>query len=330
MIKRDYKHIKNSDNRIRIATYNILAPIATEGDKHRESCSEECIKWKNRFKLIKKEVMTENPDIICFQEAQTNVAYDDIFQYFNSNGYYGYYAPQYNPKYSSVPEEYNFGVIILFRLSRFHLMKFGTIDYYRIGSKYLEKKGLSKFIPKITKRFASLVVYLTDRKTNKEFFLVNIHLEANPKYDDIKNFQGYMVMKYIEKITEGGKIPVILTGDFNSTPTSSTYHGITTGSSLNKFDMDDLKYPLPFLSTPRNYTYLEMTSCYHKVFGREPKHSNYTLKFKNTLDYIFVNSKINILGAMREIDSSHLQVSIPDNNFPSDHFMQIADIEIII
>ena len=39
-----------------------------------------------------------------------------------------------------------------------------------------------------------------------------------------------------------------------------------------------------------------MTSCYHKVFGREPKHSNYTVKFENTLDYIFVNSKINILG----------------------------------
>ena len=37
-------------------------------------------------------------------------------------------------------------------------------------------------------------------------------------------------MKYIEKITEGVKIPVILTGDFNSIPTSSTYHGITTGT----------------------------------------------------------------------------------------------------
>ena len=104
MIKRVYKHIKKSDKKIRIATYNILAPIATDGQKHRESCSEECMKWENRFKLIKKEVMNEKPDIICFQEAQTNLVYDDIFQYFNSNGYYGYYAPQYNPKYASVNE----------------------------------------------------------------------------------------------------------------------------------------------------------------------------------------------------------------------------------
>ena len=330
MIKRYYKHIKKSDNKIRVVTYNILAPIATQGNKHKETCSEECMKWSNRFKLIKKEVMNENPDIICFQEAQTDVVYDDILKYFNSNGYYGYYAPQYNPKYSTQKEEYNFGIIILFKLSRFHLMKLGTIDYFRISSKYLEKKGLSEFEKKIMRRFASVVLYLVDRKTNKDFFIVSVHLEANPLFDDIKNFQGYMLMKYIEKITDGGKIPVILAGDFNSTPKSSTYHGITTGISLNKFDTEDFKYPLPFLNTPKRYTSLQMTSCYHKVFGQEPKHTNYTFNFKNTLDYIFVSSHINIIGAMKEIDSSYLENkgSIPDDNFPSDHFMQSADIEI--
>jgi len=48
MIKREYKHLKKSNNKIRIVTYNILAQIATEGEKHRESCSEECIKLIKR------------------------------------------------------------------------------------------------------------------------------------------------------------------------------------------------------------------------------------------------------------------------------------------
>ena len=39
-------------------------------------------------------------------------------------------------------------------------------------------------------------------------------------------------MKYIEKISTN-KIPVILTGDFNSKPDSSAYHGITNGKSKN-------------------------------------------------------------------------------------------------
>ena len=35
MIKREYKHLKKSNNKIRIVTYNILAPIATEAsEKH--------------------------------------------------------------------------------------------------------------------------------------------------------------------------------------------------------------------------------------------------------------------------------------------------------
>ena len=137
-------------------------------------------------------------------------------------------------------------------------------------------------------------------------------------------------MKYIEKISNYGEIPIILAGDFNSKPSSSAYYGITNGVSLNQFDMEDLKYPLPFLKTPQQFTHTPLTSCYKKVFGKEPKHTNYTEKFKATLDYIFVNSKVKILSAMEELKDEYIKkmVSIPDKNFPSDHFMQVVDLQL--
>jgi CCR4-NOT transcription complex subunit 6 len=329
MIVRKYKNIKKSKNKMRVVTYNILAPSATKGNKHRLSCSEECLLWKNRFNLIKKEVLNEKPDIITFQEAQTNTVYKDIFPYFNSKGYWGYYIPQISPKYSFVSDEYNFGVVILFKISKFYSLKIGTIDFHKIAKRYLKKNKLKNLEDKIMKRFASLVMYLKDKSTGKKFYVITVHLEASPYFDDIKNLQGYIVMRYIDKISKG-KVPIILLGDFNSQPTSSNYHGITTGKSLNKFDMENIDYSKPFINSPSIFSKFPLKSCYKEVFGKEPKHTNFTGKFKDTLDYIFVNSQINVLGAMEELEEKYIKnmKSIPDSNFPSDHFMQVADIEL--
>jgi len=327
---RIYNNIKQSDYNIRIISYNILAPVTINGDHHKLSCSDECISWENRFKLIKKEVMDQDPDIITFQEAQTDKIYNYIFNYFNSKGYYGYYIPQKNPNSGIESDKKNFGVVILFKTKRFFSLKIGTIDFHKIGEEYLVKNNLIKFRDKIKKRYTSLVLKLKDKKTNKEFYVVTVHLESNPKYDDIKNFQGYITMKYINKLSNDDKIGVVLTGDFNSKPDSSNYVGITTGKSINKFDMEDFDYPRPFLNTPDIFTKYPLKSCYKEIIGHEPAYTNFTRNFKATLDYIFVNSNFNVLGVMQELSHKYIKnmKSVPDENFPSDHFMQVANIEL--
>ena len=159
--------------------------------------------------------------------------------------------------------------------------------------------------------------------------MINTHLESKPLYDDIKNLQAFIIMKYIEKISTN-KFPIILAGDFNSKPDSSAYYGITKGISKNKFDMEDLKYPKPFINTPNTFTTLPMKSAYKEVFGKEPDYSNYTLNFKSTLDYIFFNKYVNIIAALEEINKEYLEKysSIPNNDFPSDHFLQSTIIKI--
>ena len=325
---RKFKYIGKSDNSIRIITYNILAPIATHGKKHKVSCAKKCIEWKNRFNLIKKEVLSYNPDIINFQEAQTSVVYNDILPFFYSKGYQGYYNPADSSRQRKCNNQrYNFGVMILFKIDRFYPLKFGMIDYNILGRNYVK----DIFYDRIDKRFSSCVLKLTDKKSNKDFFILTVHLESNPLFDDIKNLQSYIVMKYIQKISENNDIPIVLTGDFNSKPTSSAYTGITSGKSINIFDTDDLDYARPFVNTPKIFTKYPLRSCYKEVFGKEPLYSNYTISFKATLDYIFVSSRIKILGALKEIGSyfNKKNKSIPNKKFPSDHFLQAADIELL-
>ncbi|VVU94305.1 Endonuclease/Exonuclease/phosphatase family [seawater metagenome] len=322
-MKRQFKFPEKKD-KIRIVTYNILAPSVAENNSlHKISCKEECIKWFYRFELIKKEIMDLKPDIICLQEAQTSYVFKDIFPYFNSHGYQGYYIPQVHFRTSIKTEEDNFGIVILFNINKFIPQSIMSIDFHELVNKYLDDP---KLLDRTKKRFCGLAMGLKDKKTNNLFFIISVHLEAMPAFEDIKNFQAYIVMKIIEKIDKDKNIPIVLCGDFNSIPSSSVYHGITTGKSINKFTPKTLK---PYITTPSEFTKYSLKSCFKEIYGKEPRYTNYTFNFKDTLDYIFVNKKFKILDALNETIYENIGVSIPNKILPSDHFLQAADLSFI-
>lgn len=344
-MKRNFKDKKNKKykkkkNDIRICTYNILAPLAiNKNSKHYASCDEKCLNWNYRFKKIKLDILNIDPDIICLQEIQTDLAYTNILPEFSNHGYHGFYIPQKNYWYDKYKkktildprlENNNFGVAILFKFNKFSIINFSTIDYHKIAKKFLIKSKLTKFNDKVMKKFAGLQVHLKNKLTKKEIIICTTHLEHNPLYDDIKNFQGYLLLKVLSKISNNNELPVVLCGDFNSHPNSSTYHGITSGKSLNDFENEDLNYPKPFIKTPNTYTYSPYRSCFKEIFKKEPKFTNYTIDFKNTLDYIFVNKLIKINSALEDINNTITKKykSFPNKDFPSDHILIASDIEL--
>ena len=272
--------------------------------------------------MLKEEIINLKPDIITMQEVDENIFYSDILKYFNNIGFFGYFSLSNLNK--------NYGICILYKENKFYSLKTGIIDYDKISKKYLSSKNINKFTDKINRRFSSLVINLKLKSNNKNLFIISVHLDSNIYYEDVKNFQAYIVLKYINKISDNNKVPIILTGDFNALPISSTYKGITTGISHNYFYMEDIKYPEPFIKTPSIFTKNKFISSYQKVFDKEPKYTNYTNDFKGTTDYIFVNSKINVLGALEELNKDNLLKlkSIPNDKYPSDHFIQVADIQI--
>lgn len=333
MFKRNFKTIKESKEKIRICSYNILAPIVANTSKHRTSCSASCIKWSNRFKMIRVEIKNYNPDIICFQEVQSNIFYQEMHSKMRQYGYFGLFIPQKDYRAKSrtniTSPNLNFGVATFFKPKKFYLLKYEVFDYHKAVSDYLNKNNQSDFIKKSKKRFAGLITYFQDRITNKKFYITNIHLEANPRVDDIKNLQGYILLEHLSKLTPGR--PLIICGDFNSNPLSSTYHGFSTGKSKNKFNLEKgIEVEKPIFNTPDEYTKMELKSINKTIFGKEPNYTTYTIDYKNTLDYIFVNDKIEVLGALEELPQSIYKTfkSIPNDKFPSDHLIQGADLKI--
>ena len=336
MFNRQFKTVRTiSRNKIRICTYNILAQAILEiSDKHKLSCSKNCIAWKNRLNLILKDIIKYNIDIICLQEVQSNLFYDDMIFKFMDLGYYGIFTPQklFKKKNKLFTNDKNFGVCIFFKKNKFNLLSFESFNYYRYADQYLRKnKSYHLYRKKIHKRFSGLVTIFNEKKTNKNFCLSTTHLESSPMYDDIKNLQAFILLKYIYFITNKGDMPIIICGDFNSKPDSSLYIGITTGLSKNKFNSEDLESQPLFIETPETFTKLKLKSVYNEVFGNEPKLTNYTIDFKDTIDYIFINHRVRILSCLKEVNKNYFTniTSLPNKEIPSDHIIQICDVEII-
>src|SRR5690606_7624373 len=71
--------------------------------------------------------------------------------------------------------------------------------------------------------------------------IANTHIMANPNCTDIKIWQVYTLIRILEQITNMGSIPLILAGDFNSTPSSGVYQLIINRQlNQNHPDLKDL------------------------------------------------------------------------------------------
>ena len=130
------------------------------------------------------------------------------------------------------------------------------------------------------------------------------------------------ILENIVRISESHKIPVIFCGDFNIIPSSNIYRAITTGLFIDNFEKSDQLIE-PLLAIPSDYTKYPLTSTYKYIFKQEPRYTNYTPQFKNTLDYIFVNDKCKVIGQLKEVNLDKI-TRIPNSEYPSDHLMQMC------
>tara|TARA_B110000971_G_scaffold220911_1_gene266024 strand:+ start:1166 stop:2161 length:996 start_codon:yes stop_codon:yes gene_type:complete len=330
-MERKFKIKKKSRNKIRIATYNILGQCLVKYHKEKH-VNPKIYEWNYRFNKIKNEVIKYSPDIFCFQEVQNNLFYNSISPTFRKGKYFGLFVPQKTHKKDTRLNKCNgdIGVSVFFRTTKYNLIDFHTFNYLDHAKKYLKKSNNLKFLDRINRRFSCLIMIFEEIKTSKKFLFSTVHLESSPLYEDVKNFQMYILLQHIQMMTKN-KMPVIIAGDFNSRRNSSTYVGMITGNSINKYNQERLHNKnKEFIKTPKNFTEINFKSAYKSIFGKEPKYTNYTKQFKDTLDYIFVNDKIRVIGALQEIEPQKLERYrlLPNNQLPSDHIIQVADIEL--
>lgn len=122
----------------------------------------------------------------------------------------------------------------------------------------------------------------------KHILVANTHIHWNPEHRDVKLVQVQLLLEELSALISPNSrwynIPMILAGDFNSTPDSGPYELLSTGRlPPNHPELEPFTYG--------RYTHLGMehrlqiSSSYAPI--GEPQFTNYTNDFEGVLDYIW-------------------------------------------
>jgi endonuclease/exonuclease/phosphatase family metal-dependent hydrolase len=193
----------DSKMHLKVMTYNLRYLNNSDASPHT---------WEERRPVIRKVIQKERPDIFGTQEAVYKQIKDmdaDLPQYEwvglgSAGGSKGGYAAIFYNKNRFSPIEYD------------HFWLSDTPNV--IGS-----KSWSNTIP----RMVTWVKFL-DNKTNQQFYFVNTHFDHIS--EEAREKSAALI---VEKVKEfDPDLPILLTGDFNTSPNSTPHQILTTEGSF--------------------------------------------------------------------------------------------------
>ncbi|KAG7625714.1 Endonuclease/exonuclease/phosphatase [Arabidopsis thaliana x Arabidopsis arenosa] len=213
-IDSDTTPVSQASERFTVVSYNILGD--GNSSYHRDlysNVSVPYLKWGYRKRLICEELIRLNPDIICMQEVDK---YFDLFSMMEKAGYAGSYKRRTGDNID--------GCAMFWKADRFRVLERENIEFSQFGMR---------------DNVAQLAV-LELRKSNKsrKILLGNIHVLYNPNQGDVKLGQVRSLCSKAHLLSKKwGDIPIVLCGDFNSTPKSPLYNFLAS-SELNVMEHD--------------------------------------------------------------------------------------------
>lgn len=246
--------------------------------------------WPQRKELCIDIIGKHKPDIISLQEV-LKVQAEDFRKAFPEYMLLGFDGPEmdaYKEGYHGIAKN-----PILFRTERYELLS--------AGNYWLSETPLiagSKSWGTARARNANWV-RLRDRKTKKDFRVINLHLDHISEKARVEQTQ--MVVN--ECVQYQIEFPQILTGDFNASIETEVFSSIKLNGWTDSFNSSN-KDGLPIFT-------------FHAFEGK--KYSK-GAPFRK-IDYIF--SKGNIKPLSSKIIRDHYQ-----DRYPSDHFFISADFEL--
>ncbi|XP_012092978.1 carbon catabolite repressor protein 4 homolog 3 isoform X2 [Jatropha curcas] len=210
------------ENRFTVVSYNILGD--RNAYKHRDmypNVDPLYLKWAHRKRVICKELAGWNPDIICLQEVDR---YFDLLKSVEKLGYAGSYKRRTG--------DYSDGCAVFWKADEFRLLEAESIEFKALG---------------LRDNVAQLSVFEICKAESKRILVGNIHVLYNPHRGDVKLGQIRFLLSRAQILAEKwGNIPIVLAGDFNSTPQSAIYKFLASS------ELDIMLYDKKELSGQRN------------------------------------------------------------------------------
>ncbi|CAL9773420.1 unnamed protein product [Musa acuminata subsp. burmannicoides] len=320
-----------------LLSYNILGEY--NASKHHElywNIPSDFMNWNSRKRLICHEIRRWNADLLCLQEVDR---YEDISICIRRKGYVGGYKGRTGGAKD--------GCALFWKKERFKLLEVDNIEFRSFG---------------LHNNVAQLFVLELSEDDQRRVVVGNIHVLFNPKRGDVKFGQVHRLLLKANALSEKwGGIPVVLAGDFNSTPESAIYEFLST-SKLNialhgrkkVFRQDKCQFVLDDLPclindwTGENLTRaivnshdslithpLQLKSSYASVQRNastrnsqgEPLATSCHSKFLGTVDYIWYSTG---LACTRVLDTLPLDTlrklgGLPCKDIGSDHLALVAE-----
>ncbi|XP_059645153.1 carbon catabolite repressor protein 4 homolog 3 isoform X3 [Cornus florida] len=194
--------------RFMAVSYNILGDrnASKHGDLY-PNVPSIYMKWHRRKRAICEELIGLNPHIICLQEVDK---YFDLWTIMEKAGYSGSYKRRTGDQVD--------GCAMFWKADKFRLLEGESIEFKGYG---------------LRDNVAQLSVFETCKAESKRLLIANTHVLYNPSRGDIKLGQLRYLLSRAHILSEKwGNIPVVLAGDFNTTPQSGIYEFLSS-SKLN-------------------------------------------------------------------------------------------------
>lgn len=298
--------------------------------------------------MLLQELEETQGDILCLQEVQVDHFERHLRPALMEQGYDAIFRQK--SRESMGQQGKVDGCAVFWRRSKFTLVESLTIDFNECALRSARAIGLDegecrRYVNRLSKDNIAQVLMLEATnarlnlaRTNRPTVcVVNTHLYSNYQRSDVKLWQSFALVSELDHIVARRDIPVILCGDFNSEPNSAVYELMTQGRldgrSRPELDERGETRILPVVESIHHS--LNLSSAMAAVYGAEPAFTNYTSKFRGTLDYVFYSpSRLRVLAVSAIPSADDLQKSsgegLPSACYPSDHLHLCCDMAMML
>lgn len=205
-----------TDVGFRIVSYNVLAQKNLELHMNLyRNMSRYLLDWEYRWRGLRRELITTNPDIVALQEVQFSSPdhfTSHIAPWFERRGYQGVSKCRTGGKED--------GCAIFFRKTKFSLSDYKAVEYKVPDVHVLDRDNVGLVCCLQASNGAKLVVGTT-------------HLLFNPKRHEVRLAQVAFMLAELDAMAwqQASKsyLPTVLCGDFNLQPYSDCYNLIKNG-----------------------------------------------------------------------------------------------------
>jgi len=342
MIEREWRMeqfvLPNRGPVFRVMTYNILAEVFCNPHLY-SYCPTKNLNADYRRTKVLEQIRKYDADIVCLQEVD-RIQYEKIKVEMQSRGFESFFE-QKTRTHRMRPDEVPSvdGCATFWRSEKFKLVEscvhsFQALSQRKFNSIQGDKTG---FFQLNSKEHVAVATVLETKTPNPRRFAVsNTHTFWDPAYSYIKLMQAQMQIEEISEIQKkhttdpAHPLPLILAGDYNSTPVSGVYQLFSTGKVAPDHP-DWMKMNFGKYTTEGISNDIHFMSAYHT--NGEPEYTNCGTDYVGCLDYIWMTPAsfrpIRVLGVIPLSQLDPVLKPFPNPAFPSDHVPLVADIQLV-